>query len=70
MYNYVYNFYKNPSTIYGYEIAPALGHTHKLTKVDATVSCTEAGNIAYYTCECGKWFADSEATFEITEKIA
>ena len=55
-------------TICGYEIAPALGHTHVLTKVDATVSCTEAGNIAYYVCGCGKWFADEDGAVEITDK--
>ncbi len=55
-------------TICGYEIAPELGHTHKLTKVEVTVTCTEAGNKEYYVCECGKWFADAEGTVEITDK--
>ncbi|MBQ8620740.1 MAG: hypothetical protein IJ422_00315 [Oscillospiraceae bacterium] len=55
-------------TICGYEITPALGHMHKLTKVDATVTCTEAGHKAYYICECGKWFVDAAGTVEITDK--
>ncbi len=52
----------------GYEIAPKLEHAHKLTKVEATVTCTEDGHIAYYVCECGKWFADPEGKVEILDK--
>ncbi len=55
----------------GYVITPALGHIHTLhlTKVDAKQqSCTEEGNTEYYTCTCGKWFSDSNATKEITDK--
>ena len=34
-----------------YIITPALGHTHSLTKVEAKApTCTEDGNIEYYTC--------------------
>ena len=55
-------------TICGYDIVSALGHTHKLTRVEGTVTCTEAGNKTYYTCECGKWFADAAAAVEITDK--
>ena len=53
-----------------YEITPALGHTHKnLTKVPAeTADCEKDGNIEYYTCTCGKWFADATASVEITDK--
>lgn len=53
-----------------YEITPALGHTHKnLTKVPAeTADCKKDGNIEYYTCTCGKWFADATASVEITDK--
>ena len=58
-------------TICGHIITPALGHVHTLhlTKVDAKPqSCTKEGNIEYYTCSCGKWFADNTATTEITDK--
>ncbi len=54
-----------------YVITPAIGHVHTLllTKVDAKAqSCTEEGNIEYYICSCNKWFADSTATTEITNK--
>ena len=54
-----------------YIITPALGHVHNLhlTKVNAKVqSCTEEGNIEYYTCSCGKWFTNSSATTEIFDK--
>lgn len=48
----------------GGENPPA--HTHELTKVDA-VSATffENGNSEYYTCDCGKYFSDSEGKNEI-----
>lgn len=40
----------------------------KLTKTEAkAATCTEAGNVEYYTCTCGKIFADSTATTELTE---
>ncbi|MBR5438986.1 MAG: leucine-rich repeat domain-containing protein [Clostridia bacterium] len=55
----------------GYVITPALGHVHTLhlTKVDAKPqSCTEEGNIEYYTCSCGRWFTNDTATTEITDK--
>ena len=54
-----------------YVITPALGHVHTLhlTKVDAKPqSCTQEGNVEYYTCSCGKWFTDNTATTEITDK--
>lgn len=36
-------------------------HTHFLTPVaERAATCLESGNIAYYTCECGKWFSDAE----------
>ena len=35
----------------------------------AAPTCTESGNTAYYVCEaCGKWFADADATQEITDQ--
>ena len=50
-------------TVCEYVIAPALNHVHTLTPVVAKgATCTENGNIAYYTCTCGQWFSDSEAT--------
>ncbi len=54
-----------------YVITPALGHVHTLhlTKVEAKIqSCTEEGNIEYYTCTCNKLFTDSTAITEITDK--
>jgi len=54
-----------------YVIKEAWGHEHSLflTKVEKKEStCTETGNVEYYVCECGKWFTNSKATVEITEK--
>ncbi len=46
----------------------ALGHTHVGTLVPAVPeTCTEAGNSAYYTCTCSKFFSDSACTTEIAE---
>ena len=43
-------------------------HVHSLTKVEAVAAtCEAAGNSAYYTCECGKFFSDAEGTTEIEE---
>lgn len=46
------------------------GHiVHDLTKVDAvSPSCDQPGSIAYYTCTCGKWFADAAGVTEITDR--
>ncbi len=45
------------------------GHKHSTTLVaKKSASCTAEGNKAYYTCSCGKWFEDSAATKEITNK--
>lgn len=43
---------------------------HVLTAYAATApTCTVDGNTAYYVCEaCGKWFADADATQEITDQ--
>ena len=50
-------------TVCGYVIAPALNHVHALTPVVAkSATCTENGNVAYYTCTCGQWFSDENAT--------
>ena len=41
---------------------------HDLKKVEATVTCTEAGNVAYYVCNnCGAMFADATASIPTTE---
>jgi len=47
-----------------------LSHVHKLEKVAASnATCDKDGNIEYWTCsKCGKFFADSNATLEITEE--
>ena len=50
-------------TVCQYVIAPALNHVHALTPVVAKgATCTENGNVAYYTCTCGQWFSDENAT--------
>ena len=43
---------------------------HALTKTEAKeATCTEAGNIEYYTCSvCGKLFSDAEGKTEITQE--
>ena len=42
-------------------------HTHTLTKVAAVeATCLKAGNIEYYTCTCGKLFADKDGKQETT----
>ena len=44
-------------------------HVHTTSLVPAvTPSCMQEGNTAYYTCGCGKWFSNSAATNEITNK--
>lgn len=52
----------------GKDIEP-LGHKHKLIKTDAKApTCTEKGNIEYYTCSsCKKVFGDAAGTKEITD---
>lgn len=56
-------------TVCEYVIVPPLGHTHSPTLVpEKKADCEVDGNIAYYTCTCGKWFSDSKATTEITDK--
>lgn len=43
-------------------------HTHSLTLVSAVpATCTEGGCRAYYSCECGRLFADSAGRTEITD---
>lgn len=45
------------------------GAAHKLTAVPAKNATTTAeGNKAYWTCDCGKWFADADGKVEIINK--
>ena len=56
-------------TACNYLISPKISHVHKnnLTKVDAKpATCTVDGNTEYYNCSCGRVFADSDASIEIT----
>ncbi|MBR3894045.1 MAG: hypothetical protein IKJ35_02745, partial [Clostridia bacterium] len=58
-------------TVCEYVITPPIVHVHKLTAVEAKAhDCTHNGNIAYYTCECGKWFLDANAQQLITDHTA
>ena len=42
-------------------------HTHSLTLMEAQEGdCLNDGNIAYYTCDCGKYFADVDGLEELT----
>ena len=56
----------------GGEVIPALDHTHVLTYVaEVAPECEADGHIAYFVCDdgenpCGKFFADAEATQELT----
>ena len=44
-------------------------HTHRAVLVKAVEpTCLTAGNKAYYVCDCGRWYADSSCTTEITSK--
>ena len=47
---------------------PETSHVHSLTAIAAkAATCTEDGNIAYWTCSCGKYFSDADGKNEITE---
>ena len=52
-----------------YSYAKVAPHTHELTHVPAVAPTpAKPGNIEYWLCEaCGKYFADADATQEITE---
>ena len=51
-----------------YLFTKAGAHVHTLTLVDAKeATCTATGNEAYWTCTCGKLFADAEGVTELTE---
>ena len=53
------------------KVVPVLAHTHKLTRhAPKAPTCTEDGNIAYWTCSegdnpCGKYFSDKNGEDEI-----
>lgn len=57
----------NHEITYESAVTDAVGHT--LTKTEGkAATCTEAGNIEYYTCSaCGKTFSDAEGKTEVTE---
>ena len=49
-------------------VVPVAAHTHAGTLVAAVpASCEHAGSSAYYTCTCGRFFADAACTSEIAE---
>ncbi len=54
----------------GFVLQPALGHTHKISKVNAkAASCASVGNKEYHICEtCDKWFEDALGLVEISNK--
>lgn len=53
-------------TVCEYVLAAPINHTHSLTLVaEKEAECFNAGNIAYYTCKCGEWFADEQAADKI-----
>ena len=46
----------------------ACGHTHSLTfHEEREAACTEDGNTAYWSCDCGKYFSDEAGSTEIAE---
>ena len=54
-------------------MATATGHIHTnhLTRVEAkSADCTVDGNIEYWICSCGKYFADAAASAEIADKAS
>lgn len=67
--NHIFNTDGNMTvcTKCGY-ISGMITHTHFLTKVEAVAAtCTANGNSEYYTCTCGKLFADNKAEQEIID---
>lgn len=53
------------------DVCTVNGASHKLTAVPAKAATTTAeGNKAYWTCDCGKWFADANGKTEITDKTS
>ena len=67
--NIVFHNIKNGECACGYVVPHS--HEYSMLKNDANAqSCTEEGNIEYYTCDCGKWFTDNTATTEILDKAS
>ena len=67
--NIVYQYDNDTLNYYDQkELSLAEFHVHSLSGTEAvSATCTEAGNIAYWTCgECGMIFSDAEGTEEIT----
>ena len=56
------------ANLYLFAKAPA-AHVHAaaLSEAAKAATCTEAGNIAYWMCECGKLFSDAACTVEVSE---
>lgn len=45
-------------------------HEHAYTQVDAkSPTCTQAGNILYYTCSCGKYFDANKDEIELSDTV-
>lgn len=64
--------YKHDGKTYEYVLAINVAHTHVLGELVAAVdaTCETAGNAAYYECGvCGKYYADAQATDEITDPV-
>ena len=69
----VYNLLTHSSSNAGPEKSVEIkgAHVHNLTAVAAVeATCETDGNIAYYECECGKYFEDADAVTEITDKAS
>ncbi len=59
----------NVCSVCGYSKAESHVHSSHLSRVPAkTATCTQPGNVAYYTCSCGKWFSDPSTSVEITDQ--
>lgn len=53
----------------GYSKQESHVHSSHLGRVPAkSATCVQPGNIGYYICECGKWFTDTTAMVEITDR--
>ena len=58
-------------TVCEYTLAAPIVHTHSPSRVEAVeATCTVGGNIEYYTCTCGAWFMDANATMPIADHTA
>ncbi len=57
-------------TVCGFILAPAKGHIHQLTKVEAVeVSCTEEGCGEYYACSgCTELFSDAAGSQKLADR--